>query len=124
MGILLIAGTGSIAMARDRRGRVLRAGGLGPQTGDEGSAYWIASQSRPSKSPFHPGKVRAIAARAPQVLRQAARGNADAKKIVRDAQLHLAALILELAKQLDIHGPIPVALSGKRSGASAVPARV
>ncbi len=40
-GILLLAGTGSIALGRDRRGRLARAGGLGPLLGDEGSAFWI-----------------------------------------------------------------------------------
>ena len=38
-GIVLIAGTGSIAMGRGPEGRVLRAGGWGPVLGDEGSAY-------------------------------------------------------------------------------------
>lgn len=38
-GIVLIAGTGSIAMGRGPDGRTLRAGGWGPVLGDEGSAY-------------------------------------------------------------------------------------
>ena len=38
-GVLLLAGTGSIALARDRRGRFTRAGGLGPLLGDDGSAF-------------------------------------------------------------------------------------
>jgi N-acetylglucosamine kinase-like BadF-type ATPase len=38
-GILLIAGSGSIAYARDPSGVVWRAGGLGWQFGDEGSGY-------------------------------------------------------------------------------------
>lgn len=40
-GVLVIAGTGSIAYGRDRRGKTLRAGGWGFAIGDEGSAQWI-----------------------------------------------------------------------------------
>ncbi len=43
-GSLLIAGTGSIALARDRKGKLHRFGGLGHLLGDEGSAYWISTQ--------------------------------------------------------------------------------
>jgi glucosamine kinase len=40
-GIIVIAGTGSIAYGRDRQGRVGRAGGWGFAISDEGSAHWI-----------------------------------------------------------------------------------
>jgi glucosamine kinase len=40
-GVIVIAGTGSIAYGRDRRGRTVRAGGWGFAIGDEGSAHWI-----------------------------------------------------------------------------------
>ncbi len=40
-GIILIAGTGSIAFGIDRNGRQVRAGGWGPILGDEGSGYFI-----------------------------------------------------------------------------------
>jgi glucosamine kinase len=40
-GVVVIAGTGSIAYGRDRQGRTLRAGGWGFAIGDEGSAHWI-----------------------------------------------------------------------------------
>jgi N-acetylmuramic acid 6-phosphate etherase len=40
-GILLIAGTGSIAWARSPEGRVVRAGGWGVHIGDEGSGYAV-----------------------------------------------------------------------------------
>lgn len=42
-GILLIAGTGSIAWARDATGEVIRAGGWGEHLGDEGSGYAIGA---------------------------------------------------------------------------------
>jgi glucosamine kinase len=40
-GLLVIAGTGSIAWARGPDGRLVRAGGWGEQLGDEGSGYSI-----------------------------------------------------------------------------------
>ena len=40
-GIILIAGTGSIAFGMDNTGRQVRAGGWGPILGDEGSGYSI-----------------------------------------------------------------------------------
>ena len=40
-GVIVIAGTGSIACGRDRQGTTLRAGGWGFAIGDEGSAHWI-----------------------------------------------------------------------------------
>ena len=43
--VATIIGTGSIAWARDHEGRLFRAGGLGPEAGDEGSAFWIGKQA-------------------------------------------------------------------------------
>jgi glucosamine kinase len=40
-GIIVIAGTGSSAYGRDKKGNSLRAGGWGFEIGDEGSAHWI-----------------------------------------------------------------------------------
>lgn len=40
-GIVIIAGTGSIAYGRNRQYRAARAGGWGYVLGDEGSGYWI-----------------------------------------------------------------------------------
>lgn len=40
-GVIVIAGTGSIAYGRDQQGREVRAGGWGFAIGDEGSAHWI-----------------------------------------------------------------------------------
>jgi N-acetylglucosamine kinase-like BadF-type ATPase len=40
-GVIVIAGTGSIAYGRDQQGRIARAGGWGFAIGDEGSAHWI-----------------------------------------------------------------------------------
>lgn len=40
-GVLVIAGTGSIAYGRNERGETARAGGWGSIISDEGSGYWI-----------------------------------------------------------------------------------
>jgi N-acetylglucosamine kinase-like BadF-type ATPase len=40
-GVIVIAGTGSIAYGRDAKGSTARAGGWGFSIGDEGSAHWI-----------------------------------------------------------------------------------
>ncbi len=40
-GVIVIAGTGSIAYGRDQQGRTARAGGWGFAISDEGSAHWI-----------------------------------------------------------------------------------
>lgn len=44
-GSILIAGTGSIAMGRLKDGTIVRKGGFGYRLGDEGSAWFIASQA-------------------------------------------------------------------------------
>ncbi len=41
-GLLLVAGTGSVALARLPGGERFKAGGFGHFLGDEGSAFWIA----------------------------------------------------------------------------------
>jgi glucosamine kinase len=43
--IVLVAGTGSAAIGRDAQGQIWRAGGQGPRTGDDGSAYDIGSRA-------------------------------------------------------------------------------
>jgi N-acetylglucosamine kinase-like BadF-type ATPase len=40
-GVIVIAGTGSIAYGRNSQGKTARAGGWGFAIGDEGSAHWI-----------------------------------------------------------------------------------
>lgn len=45
IGVVLISGTGSIALGRDVNGRRARSGGWGHILGDEGSGYIIAQQA-------------------------------------------------------------------------------
>jgi len=44
-GVILIAGTGSIALGRNSAGQTARAGGMGPWVGDEGSAFDIGRRA-------------------------------------------------------------------------------
>src|SRR6266581_7189354 len=44
-GVLLIAGTGSIVIGRDRKRSMFRVGGWGPYFGDEGSGFWIGREA-------------------------------------------------------------------------------
>jgi N-acetylglucosamine kinase-like BadF-type ATPase len=57
-GILLIAGTGSIAWARAADGRVARVGGWGDRLGDEGSAFAIALAGLRAVARAHDGRAR------------------------------------------------------------------
>ena len=54
-GVLLIAGTGSIAVARDVRGQSKRVGGLGWRMGDQGSAYWLGARALEAVGAMHDG---------------------------------------------------------------------
>jgi N-acetylglucosamine kinase-like BadF-type ATPase len=119
-GLLILAGTGSIVVGRDGRGRWGRAGGLGPLLGDEGSAFWIGrawlrattrgeDYLAARRLVARPDAVARVAALAPSVLRRARRGDPRARAIVREAQAHLARLALDVARRLRL--PRPVALS-------------
>lgn len=44
-GVIVIAGTGSIAYGRNESGNTARAGGWGFAIGDEGSAHWIGREA-------------------------------------------------------------------------------
>lgn len=44
-GVVIIAGTGSIAYGRNAEGRAARAGGWGYLLGDEGSGFWIGRRA-------------------------------------------------------------------------------
>jgi hypothetical protein len=93
-GIVVVAGTGSIAYGRAPNGRSARSGGLGPLLGDEGSGFWIGKRwlaSRPETTrrrfAARPDAVRAIAGLArkalqqqPALAREAAKGLAELAK--------------------------------------------
>ena len=54
-GILINAGTGSIAYARTADGRLHRAGGHGWQLGDEGGGYWLGRRALAAAARAHDG---------------------------------------------------------------------
>ncbi len=133
-GILVIAGTGSIAWGRDARGRTARTGGWGLLLGDEGSAYALgmealhavvrAHDGRGNPTTLTPAVLRAtgapaperligwtadaakgdIAALAPLVCDAAAAGDIAAKSILTSAAHELASHVLALNARL---GPWP-----------------
>lgn len=55
-GVVLIAGTGSIAYGRNGQGDEARAGGWGYLVGDEGSAVWIGTEGLRAASYDHDGR--------------------------------------------------------------------
>ncbi len=118
-GILVVAGTGSIAVGWTARGRLKRAGGRGPAHGDEGSGWWMGKeylrrrlQGTRSKgdSPLTPANVRRTAGLAARVLKRAATDSLCAK-IQREAQEHIAALVVAVGKRWK-SPPLPVSWGG------------
>jgi glucosamine kinase len=55
-GVVVIAGTGSVAFGRNGAGDEARAGGWGPTLGDEGSGYWIAREGLSAIVRAHDGR--------------------------------------------------------------------
>ena len=122
-GVLVLAGTGSIVLGRDRRRRWARAGGLGPLLGDEGSGFWIGREwlrlrargrdfARIRKLARSPDAVRRVAGLAPAVLRRAERGHRAARAIVANSQALLAALACRVARDLRLPNPVAVSWAG------------
>ena len=125
-GILLTAGTGSMAIARDHAGAVHRSGGLGWQMGDEGSGYAIGRAGLGAVGRAADGRgpatllterlqaatrgdsldalvrwaatagVPEVAGLAPEVLATAEEGDAVAAGIVDHAARELADLVTHL----------------------------
>lgn len=119
VGLLVLAGTGSIVLARSTRGRWIRTGGLGPLFGDSGSAFalgrdWLAAAdpARARKVARAPDAVARIAALAPRVLRLARRGNGLARSSLARATLALAIGMREAAAIARLREPITVSWAG------------
>jgi N-acetylglucosamine kinase-like BadF-type ATPase len=123
-GVIVIAGTGSIAFGRDSSGRSQRAGGWGPVLGDEGSAFWLGKTwlkrtkghdsileilrlMRPQEH-----AVRRIAGLAPRVVRLARRGDRIARSIIQEAQAHLAEIAVHAAEPLRAKSAVHVSWGG------------
>ncbi|MBI2161491.1 MAG: hypothetical protein HYU25_14135 [Candidatus Rokubacteria bacterium] len=122
-GMLVLAGTGSIVVGHDGRGRWARAGGLGPLLGDEGSGFWLGrewlrvraerGELLAALGAVHaPDAVTRIAALAPRVLARARRGDPRAGAITREGQARLAAHARDVARMLRLSGPVDVSWAG------------
>jgi len=126
-GIIVIAGTGSIAYGQDGRGRILRAGGWGIPFDDLGSGYDLgrkavgaALQDYDGRGPhtlltrricralglqnitqvvMKPLPQERIAALSPLVLDAARRGDDAARILCYQAGMDLADLVLSLIRQ-------------------------
>lgn len=141
-GVVVIAGTGSVAYGAGQHGEAL-AGGWGYLFGDEGSAFWIArtalSQAmreqdsgdstafaqfaleklrmpslRALSRAFSMGSIdrAAIAALAPGVLRAAETGDAAAEAIVREGADALAASAMYALRRSRLPDSAKVAIVG------------
>lgn len=136
-GVLLIAGTGSIAVGVDASGTVTRVGGLGWRMGDQGSAHWLGARALEAVGAMHDrigpvthlaeslcaatrvagiaGLVRwstsastaEVAALGPAVIESAGRGDQVATAILQQAVELLARLAVAAGGRT-----MPVALSG------------
>lgn len=141
-GIVVSAGTGSVAVGRDQSGKRHRIGGYGWQMGDEGSGYAIGraslgavSRARDDRSPptalsqrllqatrsedfdalvrWAAGASPAeVAALAPHVLAVAAEGDPLARGIADYAARELSQLALCLLPKMDLSPPVNVAITG------------
>jgi N-acetylglucosamine kinase-like BadF-type ATPase len=123
-GIVVIAGTGSIAYGRDSSGRSQRAGGWGPVLGDEGSGFWMGKtwlKRTKGHDSLHeilklvkpPERaVRRIAGLAPRVMQKARRGNPVARTVLKEAQSHLVELVAHTARRLRFKKAIPLSWGG------------
>ncbi|MEO7986496.1 MAG: BadF/BadG/BcrA/BcrD ATPase family protein [Gemmatimonadales bacterium] len=141
-GIVVSAGTGSVAVGRDKTGQRHRIGGYGWQMGDEGSGYAIGraalgavSRARDGRSPrtaltdrvleatrspdfdalvrWAAGASPAeVAAIAPQVLSVAADGDALAQGVADYAARELSQLAICLLPMMEVEGKVGVAITG------------
>lgn len=106
-GIIVIAGTGSIALGRNAPGRMARAGGWGHIFGDEGSAFDLVRQAVRAALRMEEGWGPATALRQSLL---AATGAADSNDLVhrfygpewpRDRVAQLAPLLDQVAESAD-----------------------
>jgi N-acetylglucosamine kinase-like BadF-type ATPase len=141
-GIVVSAGTGSVAVGRDKAGKRHRIGGYGWQMGDEGSGYAIgraalgavsrAADARSPKTALSDRILRTtkssdldalvrwaataspaeVAALAPHVLAVAASGDQLAQGITDYAARELSQLAICLLPKMDITPPVRVAVTG------------
>ncbi|MFI5252687.1 MAG: N-acetylglucosamine kinase [Bacteroidota bacterium] len=140
-GIVIIAGTGSIALYRTETNQILRAGGWGRILGDEGGGYAISRHALNIVLRHHDGRIEEtiltqkvldhfkivsveelipkvyfqstdIAAFAPKVFDAALKHDHVAQKILTDNAIELVDLARVLLKKVPPKRKIPIALMG------------
>lgn len=141
-GVVLLAGTGSVAVARLADGRILRQGGYGWQMGDDGSGYALGRTALLEVGRAHDGRGPAtallaalceairgdgfqdlvrwaanaepaeVASLAGAVLTTAEAGDEVANRVMEQAATELAAHVVALAKQFPTGTTAPAALGG------------
>lgn len=141
-GVIVMAGTGSIAYGRNASGRTARAGGWGFAISDEGSGHWIGREALAAifraldKDENHADSLLQAFMKAwgvqskdqlvvaantssefstlfPAVLEAAQAGNCLARDVLSRAAAELAGLAtIVLQKLFDAEQHVPVAMSG------------
>jgi glucosamine kinase len=141
-GIVVNAGTGSIALARDPGGQLHRCGGYGWQLGDEGGGYWLGRRGLDVAARAHDGRGEGstllarllaslglqrfddlvrwsvtatpaqVASLAPHVLNAAREGEAIAQQAASDAARELVGLAVALQRHFPGAAPISLATLG------------
>ena len=141
-GIVLVSGTGSVAVARTPDGTLHRQGGYGWQMGDEGSGYAVARAALLAVGRAHDGRGEAtaltrvllahgppksfdelvrwsaaaepgeIATLAPFVFAAAESGDTVARKIIEEAAAALTELVAPLVGLFGGRGQIQLAMAG------------
>src|SRR6266581_696015 len=141
-GIIVSAGTCSIAYARDPAGQLHRAGGYGWQLGDEGGGYWLGRRALDVAARAQDGRGEGstllarllgalglqhfddlvrwtatatpaqVAALAPHVLNAAREGEVVAQRALDDAARELVGLVVTLQRHFPGTSPVSVAIAG------------
>ncbi|MGB9590485.1 MAG: N-acetylglucosamine kinase [candidate division WOR-3 bacterium] len=134
-GVVVIAGTGSVALGRGRDNRFLRAGGFGHVFGDKGGGFWLARKAISAALEAIDGirgetgliglleeeprdfvlglmggdLVKKTASLAPRVIALAEDGDETAMEIVGEGLRYLVGLASGLVQRL---GDVPVSYHG------------
>ena len=141
-GVLVNAGTGSIAYARVQDGRLFRAGGHGWQLGDEGGGYWLGHRALSTAARSQDGLEESstllerllvalglqtfddlirwtstatpaqVAALAPHVLNAAREGEMVAQRIIEEAAGELSHLVRALSRHFSGTEDFRIATAG------------
>jgi N-acetylglucosamine kinase-like BadF-type ATPase len=113
-GMVVIAGTGSIAFGRDATGKTARSGGMGPEDSDEGSGEWIGRAALAQELVrVELTEGQSAAQLVPVVVEMAESGEPNARQLLVAAGGKLAGLARGVWEQLWAEDEIiPVAMSG------------